>query len=222
MCCASAGLAQEDSSGTPSFFSVRESDEGVRLGVRGGINFSGLQYAGYSGTVHSRLGFQIGLIVDIPLVESFHIVPGLFFVLKESKREYVDYGVPLTDKYDPTYIELPILVSTRFYFGHVVRLEINAGPYLAYGTGGKVDRALDYIDHLNDEDFHKYYSSPEEPDFFDKHHARRLDYGLQFGLGLTIAKHYYVGTSYDLGLYNYAKNGTMKNRSWYINLGYNF
>lgn len=202
--CAIGMSAQRASSTSSSFFSTEKSDEGIKFGLRAGLNFSNIKYDG--GSTDSRTGFQVGAIVDFPIIESLHIQPGLFLVQKGGKEKYVDYEYDdetYETKMNPLYVEIPVLASFRFNIDETWQIQANVGPYFALGVSGD----------LKDDD--------EKTDFFGDG-VRRFDWGLQFGVGVNIAKHYYVGTSYDLGLCNYAKNGTLKNRSWYISLGYNF
>ena len=36
------------------------------------------------------------------------------------------------------YLEIPVLASYRYNFSDAAQLQINVGPYFAYGVGGKI------------------------------------------------------------------------------------
>lgn len=204
--------AQRASSSSSSFFSTEKAESGVRFGIRAGLNLSTLSLVedNHTYTTDSRAAWHVGAIVDIPLMQSLYVQSGLYFMNKGGKEtEEEDYKVT----YSPMYLEIPVLASYRYDFGSTAQLQINVGPYFAYGVGGKVK-----MEHDGEE---------ESDDFFHEDSAKKFDCGLQFGAGVTFASHYYLGFAYDLGLSNIAKNsgdsdGKIKNRSWMISLGYTF
>lgn len=211
--CALTVSAQRASSSSTSFFSTEKVESGVQFGIRAGLNFSNMSYSedGYSLSPKSRTSFHVGLIADIPVVESFYVQTGLYFQNKGWKLEY-EYEETETAK--PMYLEIPILASYRYNFSDAAQLQINFGPYFAYGIGGKVKWESDEYEE-------------EEYDFFDKDNFKRFDMGLQVGAGILLGQHYYLGFAYEFGLTNIADvddddDYSYKNRNWMISLGYNF
>ena len=74
-------------------------------------------------------------------------------------------------------------------------------------------------------DLFKEISVPVEDGSVEGQVFKRSDFGLRFGVGVTVMKHYYAGVGYDLGLLNISKDsgeGKIKNGSFFISLGYNF
>lgn len=230
LCAISMSAQRASSTSSSTFFSTQKSDESIKIGVRAGINFSTLNDA-VGGTTDSRFGWQAGAIVDIPIIESLHIQPGLFLVQKGGKQDVAigddeDLDV-YTIKYNPLYLEVPILASYRYNFSDAWQLQVNFGPYVGFGIAGKTKFSDTY-----------YYDVDDEPDVysFNKNYfstANRFDFGLQVGIGLTVAQHFYVGTSYDFGLLKNGKKFTYDdeeelnlkqkhNNSWYVTIGYNF
>lgn len=203
--------AQRASSSSSSFFSTEKAESGVRFGIRAGLNLSTLSLVedNHTYTTDSRAAWHVGAIVDIPLMQSLYVQSGLYFMNKGGKESEGEAKVT----YSPMYLEIPVLASYRYDFGSAAELQINVGPYFAYGVGGK-----EKMEHDGEE---------ESDDFFHEDSAKKFDCGLQFGAGVTFASHYYLGFAYDLGLSNIAKNsgdsdGKIKNRSWMISLGYTF
>lgn len=203
--CAFAALsvsAQRATSSSSSFFSTQKADQPVTFSIRGGVNFSNVTISdgGFSVSPKNHTGFHAGVAVDFPLVESFYLQSGLYYTVKGFKIGFAD------TKANSAYLELPILASYRYNFSDAVQLQVNFGPYLAYGVGGEYKNSID-----GKEDFFGYQ-------------FKRFDMGLQVGAGFTFARHYYIGFAYEAGLVNIAKNfdGKVKNSNFFISAGYQF
>lgn len=224
--CALTASAQRASSSSSSFFSTEKADGGVTFGIRAGVNFAKITASdndGNSFTPDSRTSFHVGVIADIPLMESLYVQTGLFLQNKgykyEESRE--DYKSEETAK--PMYLEIPVLASYRYNFSDALQLQVNFGPYFGYGIGGKVKNEWSGYG----------YSDEEEVDFFgdndddDTAHHKRFNCGLQIGAGVTLSDHYYLGFAYQFGLTNIydTRSGSdykEKDKNWMISLGYNF
>lgn len=208
--CAASALtmsAQRASSSSSSFFSTEKADGGVQFGIRAGLNLANLSFKedDYSYSPKSNTTFHVGVIADIPLMQSLYVQTGLFLQNKGAKEEGEGYKTTLT----PMYLQIPVLASYRYDFSDALQLQVNIGPYFAYGIGGK---------WKEEEDGESY-----EVDFFDDR-IKRFDCGLQVGGGLTFAQHYYLGVAYEFGFTNIADESDLKvkNNNIMISLGYNF
>lgn len=217
--CSLTVSAQRASSSSSSFFSTEKADGGVKFGIRAGLNLSNMSMSedNVSVSLDSRASFHVGVIADIPLMQSLYVQTGLFLQDKGFKLE--EDGETLTGK--PMYLEIPVLASYRYNFSDAAQLQINVGPYFAYGLGGKAK--YEHNGMSSDEDF---FGSYDDDDTFG---CKRFDCGLQFGAGMTFASHYYIGFAYQLGLTNiadlpssYEGDYSVKNRNWMISLGYTF
>lgn len=205
--------AQRASSSSSSFFSTEKAETGVQFGIRAGLNFSNISQKyeddNVLSTFDSRTSFHFGVIADIPLMESLYIQTGLYFQEKGSKSD----GVTV----NPMYLEIPVLASYRYNFSDAAQLQINFGPYLAYGIGGK----FKYEDGDYDIDF---FGDGEDEN--DNAGFKRFDCGLQVGAGITLAKHYYIGVAYEFGLTNISHGDEdglkTKNKNWMVSVGYTF
>lgn len=222
-----------------------KNDQRVRFGLRVGLNFANAEvksrYAYVGGNYGSSLGspaynnvldfnnrttFHIGAIVDIPLARNFYIQPGLYlsskgaagkYYLSDDDRDYYE------TKTSPLYLEIPILASYRHDLSDFVQLQVNFGPYIAFGVGGKYE--YEYDDGSDrDKDDINYFGDIE-----DGLAMKRFDFGLSMGAGLLFADHYYLGFTYEHGLINTWNgkeaenyNYSVKNRNWMLSLGYNF
>lgn len=196
--------AQRASSSSSTFFSSKRAEAPIRFGITAGLNIAGQTWKDddFSYSPDSRLGFNVGLTVDFPILESLYIKSGLLYTTKGSKTE--DDGDE--EKLSPAYLEIPILASYRYDFSDAAQWQLNFGPYIAYGIGGK------------------YKYGDYEEDYFGDDGAKRFDLGLQIGTGITLGQHYNIGIAYQFGLVNTVDDGdeTLKNHNFMINLGYIF
>ncbi len=185
----------------------------VTWGVRGGLNVSNIHVSvdklGVS--LDSKVGYRFGVSADISIVNSFAISTGLYYSAKGAKSDggFVDDEGDFVDAkvtFSPAYIELPIYASYRLNFAEASQLQINFGPYLAYGVNGKAKMGDEKVDVFGDDGL------------------RRFDAGLGVGAGYTY-QHFYVGFDYQFGLANIADTGgfgKITNRNFNISVGYNF
>lgn len=204
--------AQRASSSSSSFFSTESVDGGVKWGVRVGANFANMSFSsnGYSSSPKSRTSFHVGVIADIPVVESFYVQSGLFL---QNKGYKIGDDETITAK--PMYLEIPVLASYRYNFNDATQLQINFGPYFGYGIGGK--------------NKYEYDGESEEEDIFgDDGDLKRFNCGLQVGAGVIFASHIYLGVAYQFGLSNIYNDPdkdsdySIKDKNWMVSLGYNF
>lgn len=108
------------------------------------------------------IGEYVGINVDIPIVRSMHINTGLFWMAKNNKVSYeaVTYirYTDYLDKYkaydiferntkiEGKYLEIPILFSYRPVMDGPICLQIDLGPYFAYGIKAKEKEFAQLID----------------------------------------------------------------------------
>ena len=197
--------AQRASSSSSSFFSTEKANLPVTFGIRGGLNVSSMSLK-EDGDLKSRAGFNAGMSVDFPILESFYLQSGLYYTVKGYKQEDGDWE----EKVNIGYLEIPILASYRYNFSDAAQWQFNFGPYFAVG--------------LNGNDKEKDGRREYEKKWYDYDDTKRFDMGLQIGTGIVLAKHYYVGVAYEFGLLSQVKDsdGYWKNRNFMVNVGYQF
>lgn len=202
--CTFTASAQRASSS--SFFSTEKESTPVTLGLRGGLNIS--NFGGDALDIDSKLGFNAGVNVDIPIVKSFGIQTGLFYTSKGAKQSAENNDNDAEVKVNEAYLQIPVLASYRYYIKDDVRWEFNAGPYLAFGVGGKLKESWNNIS--------------TESDWFDDD-ISSFDMGVALGTGITVNKIYF-GIQYEIGMYNMLKDSetSLKNTNFSVNVGYNF
>lgn len=181
-------LATIGASAQVTFWDGNQPENRLTWGVRAGMNISSL---GGDAKTDSKIGFKAGVSADINIVNSFAISTGLFYSMQGFEPKGGGDGVTTG------YLNLPIYASYRLNFAEESQLQINFGPYLAYGLHGS-------------------------DDFFDGY--KRFDMGLGVGAGYTL-KRWFLGVDYQFGLMNiYDGKGdaSVKNSNFSITLGYNF
>ena len=208
--CTLTASAQRASSSSSSFFSTEKATQPITFGARAGVNFASL--GGDTEELDGRTAFNVGVSVDIPILESFYVQSGLYYTQKGAKREESDYDEYEKTTISPSYLEIPILASYRYNFSENSQLQFNVGPYLAYGVGGKV----------KEESGNERNERVQKADYFGNL-AKRFDLGWQVGLGYTY-KHIYAGFAYESSLTDISDidGVTLRNNNFMIQLGYNF
>ena len=216
MACVFSASAQQESSSYNSFFSTEKPEKGITWGIRAGFNLSNMSFSEEDESADSKAGFNVGIGVDFPLLQSLYLQSGLYYTTKGFKTSEEDGGDKLEVKCTPQYLEIPVMASYRYNFGATTQLQVNFGPYFAYGIGGKGKMTYEYEGEKEE----------EKEDLFGKDgFLNRFDAGLGIGAGLTLSK-FYIGLNYQFGLANIAKDAedgySVKNKNFSISVGYNF
>lgn len=224
--CAISASAQRASSS--SFFSTEKVDNPLTIGIRAGGNLSTFtgDFLNDVG-LKSRFGFNVGVNFDYSIMKCFGVQTGVYFTTKGAKVEretfHTDDIYTRTWEYNPMYIQIPVLASFRYNLNDNWRWELNAGPYFAFGVGGKYkyERTTTSI---HDGDVIQHQES--EQDFFGDD-IKSFDMGIALGTGLTYKK-FYFGVQYEIGMtdMNNAKDdpdyASIKNNNFTFSVGYNF
>lgn len=107
--------------------------------VKAGAVFSTLPGAGESVKTSPKAGVQLGLSYSLPISNQFSFVPTLNLVEKGDIRKVTFPNSGETSKRTTTayWLEVPLLLNYDFKLNSNSSVSIYAGPYLAYGLGGK-------------------------------------------------------------------------------------
>jgi hypothetical protein len=169
-----------------SFAQGTDESSKLRLGVKGGVNFSNI----YTQNVEDNsvlIGFNVGVFAKLPLTKSFAVQPELLYTTKGAELTYNNYFVNGSAKFNLNYIELPVLLVINLTHN----FNFHAGPYVAYlvdanATNNPKGTLFDLQNNLNNEDYN------------------RFDTGLCAGVGFD-AKHISFGVRYNYGLQKVGK-----------------
>lgn len=145
-------------------------------------------------------GFQLGVGMDYGFSESWSLQSGLLISSKGYKyKEDV--------KVRPIYLDIPILAAYKFNISDNTKFVINAGPYLAFGLGGKA----------KDDNFDLKLFKSDEGDW------KRFDLGIQYGIGLELSDRYLINLTGQNGFISPVDGGDdPKNMTFTIGVGYRF
>ncbi len=204
---------------------VKAQDMPVRFGLKGGVNLSNFTGDLYQ-DAKNRVGFNVGITMDYAFTEKWYLMTGLEFTTKGAKAVFKE-SIPdvasakTTYKMSPSYLELPIHAGYKLGLSESTDLVLHAGPYLAYGLGGKVKLDGKSVS----EDGVTQVSA--KGNFFGKDGmANRFDFGLGVGVGLEFGN-IGVDLGYDFGLVNITKKiegvrPTTRTANAYLSIGYKF
>ncbi len=175
----------------------------VKFGARAGLNVSKLKFENES--TDSRVGFHLGAVADIKLMDMLYFQPGAMLSLKGGKESNGNTTV----KMNATYLELPLMLSGKLELNSDLAVRANFGPYIGLGLGGQ------YKAEANDNE--------QKQDLFSDDFLKRFDLGLGIGAGVEYTQ-FYLGLGYNFGLTNISQDddGKAKNGTFYISVGYNF
>lgn len=186
-----------------------QSEDSWAFGVKAAATFAGF-YGDGAKDLDGKFGFGAGLFVEYTLENNVYFLSGLELASKGAERKEKDFKYTAS----PLYLQLPVHAGYKIGLSESVDLALHAGPYLAYGIGGKSKYEED--------------GDKEEVDFFgsEKEEGNKsFDWGLGAGADLILSKSFRLGLNYDLGLTNISrgdKKYPVKNRNLSISIGYSF
>ena len=119
----------------------------TNFGILAGFNNSTQRYADRVPKLEKKfyLLWHAGVAADIPIAGRFYLQPQLLVSAKGGNSEVRDldrnvyFTSDLTSKVRLLYLELPVNVLYKLPLGPG-KLIAGAGPYIAYGLGGKGQR----------------------------------------------------------------------------------
>ena len=198
------------------------SAQSASLIIKGGLNMSNF-YGSNLNDKNIKPGFHIGVGADLEFLHNVSLQTGLYYSAKGAKYSYYS---KLTDDVEfdvsANYIQLPIHLAYKIDVTPGTKLVFHAGPYLAYGIGGKrkIDNYRGDLEQLFGE---------QDLNTFDKNYGlKRFDTGVGIGVGAEFGI-ITVDLGWDIGLTDLAKENkalvsqkSIKTQSAYLSLGYKF
>ncbi len=206
------------------------------LGVRAGINLSRIHLVDeQNGKQETRLvpRFQIGLTMDIPIASGFYLQPAALYSGKGFKQDGGWLASSDSEfKATANYIEVPVnfLYKPSFESGKLI---LGAGPYVAYGTGGKWEADQEHVS-IGDIMIEPHGDVIFKNDVLDGEFGNYLygkpwDYGVNFLAGYEFFQKLSVQLNTQFGIANLKpavggaeRDGKIKNIVHGISVGYRF
>ncbi len=173
-----------------SMFFALQSFAQVKFGPKVGLNLSKmtLKSSGFSLDPKIIVGFHIGGIAEIPLANNFYLQPGILYSGKGTKFSISGDGMSSDMTIKPGFIEVPVNAMYKFDMSPA-KLFLFAGPYFAFGIGGKSESGGESTDIK--------FGSGSDNDM------KAFDLGLNIGAGVDI-KNFLISAQYGFGLTNLA------------------
>ena len=184
----------------------------LNLGVKGGVNMSNF-YGDELDDQNVKIGFHIGLAADYEFAYNSAIQTGLFFTTKGAKYSESIGDATGDFTVNPMYLQLPVHYAYKLDVTPGTRIVFHAGPYVAYGIGGKSKLSGSLGD----------WDGETEWDVFGDDGFKRFDAGLGLGVGAEFGP-ILLDLGWDMGLVNIAdsNSGDIKNQNAYLSVGYKF
>lgn len=151
-----------------------------------------------------KTGFQLGMMIDLPLKKSiFHFHGELYYSKKGKNTKIVSTG--LTNEATYHFIEMPVLLRTSIIGGNAAageyKFHFDIGPTISYWLGGKGQLYADGPVTDYKIKFGDVPSNPEQGTMYITN-PNRVQWGLTIGAGVDypIVKHQYVFIDIRAGL----------------------
>lgn len=171
----------------------------IGLGLKGGVNMSDISKLDDD----FKIGFNVGVAVDYEVADNIYLMSGLHLMTKGAKsKETILLGsVGKEVKFNPMYLQLPVHVGYKFQIAPATKLVLRAGPYAAYGIGGKIKP-----------------ESGSGVDFFSDG-VKKFEMGVSGGVGVEFLK-FTADLGVDHGVTKIWKGSSQRNRTAYVSVGY--
>ncbi len=213
----------------------------LSFGIKGGVNMSNFSGKDVKDT-KMKLGYNVGIAADYDFAPNMAIQSGLFFTTKGAKLSSAKINqkfgdATLSGTVDATanamYLQLPVHFAYKIDVNPGTRVVLHAGPYVAYGVGGKRSGKANLKVSGNvpadqkallDEAIKQANASTTGVNTFDKKTGLKpFDAGVGLGIGVEFGS-ILVDLGWDMGLLNISntKDGSLKNQNAYFSVGYKF
>lgn len=182
----------------------------VQFGAKAGVNFADLNGDNTSDSDEMRTSFHVGGIAEIKFSEKFSLQPELMFSSQGYKMDFTFDGMQdiapdgtkgnLTSRLN--YINLPVMA--KYYI--IKGLSLEAGPQLGFLVSAKDE--IEFPDNSLEFDVKDDY--------------KKLDFGLNFGLGYKLDNGVFFNGRYNMGLTEIVDYGDVKNGVFQLSAGFMF
>ncbi len=208
-------------------FSAAAMAQGVKLGIRGGVNLADLKYEPQDETsgapnMNSLVSYNAGLVVDIPIVSVLSVQTGVSLSGKGSKVEWTGNSFNYTETINPWYVEIPANIVFKPQITPGTSIYAGIGPYLGIGVGGKA----------------RFTGKTPTGNFYSDHNLKfgddsnadlkRTDVGANILAGFEFRGGLTLGAQYGLSFTNNAPSGNnntakiLRNKVLSFDIGYFF
>lgn len=181
----------------------------AKFGVKVGVNSTsaGIHYDDSEeekeerDALKSKLGLMVGLAAEFGFSDALSLQTGLNLTNKGYKFKYEESGESAEMKTSVSYLEIPLNLAYNFS-----GFQVHAGPYVGAGLFGKNKYEYNFGGETESGDGkYKFKNTVSESDLDnlgdDEDYLRRLDYGLNLGVGYRMGPALLTAT-YSWGIAN--------------------
>lgn len=183
-------------------------------------------FYGHLSKSDTRIAYKAGIGATYLLRPSFGLQSGVEIVSIGGKRQILDVN---SGNMNSVYLQVPLLAEARLHFSKDYHASLAAGPYMAFGIGGKTKGTIATASSSSSSDNYNF-SIPTFGNLIDgKAGSKYFDWGLRIRLTLEY-KRFIAGAEVQMGLrtvntqLQYAINGlggfNPKNLGTFFTLGY--
>lgn len=217
---------------------IQAQNKPIILGIKGSVNVS--NWNGGIEDSKAKFGFNAGVTLDYLFTEELQLMTGLELMTKGAKdlelKQTAPSGGDNIFKYkgsqNAMYIQLPLRIGYRMNMSESTRIVLYAGPYFAYGIGGKVkfDNNLTLTSPGGSTEVISFDNASNpmrangtEYDTFGENGYKKFDFGLGAGVGAEF-EHLSLYLGFDYGVLNISQTDLYKARTMnaHLSLGYKF
>lgn len=183
------------------------------FGIKGGMNVSSISKDATLSDTKSKIGFNAGAFVNIPIAEGFSIQPEVLYNDLGSKTEYTlpVLGTKTEFSTNLGYVSVPVMVQ----YNITPELYLEAGPEFSFLVNSNNKLKSD-IELLNNRTL----------DLIKKENLNTFNFGLGIGAGYYFTPNIGVTARYTAGLTNIGKEklalSESKNNVFQVGLAYKF
>ena len=183
--------------------------QNTSFSIKGGVNMSNF-YGDELNDKNMKVGFHAGIGADFEFTPNMAIQSGLFFTSKGAK--YTTDLVSTELNANANFIQLPLHFAYKIDVMPGTRVVLHAGPYVAYGIGGKTSAGSLEVDTFKDDAFLDVLNG-----------LKPFDAGLGLGVGAEFGR-ILVDIGWDMGLTNLSRVSgyDVKTQNAYLSVGYKF
>ena len=183
--------------------------QNTSFSIKGGLNMSNF-YGDELSDKNMKTGFHIGVGADFEFAPNMAIQSGLLFTSKGAK--YTTDLVSTELNANANFLQLPLHFAYKIDVMPGTRVVLHAGPYVAYGIGGKTSAGNVEVDTFKDDAFLDVLNG-----------LKPFDAGIGLGVGAEFGS-ILLDLGWDMGLTNLSRvNGyDVKTQNAYLSVGYKF
>ncbi|MDU1891177.1 MAG: porin family protein [Dysgonomonas sp.] len=231
-------------------YKLHQYERKVDFVIKAGINLSDL--TGFHHSTNMKLGYNVGLNINYNLSPKVYLYSGLELLNKGANytytEEWTEYDMTIKDsRMNMIYLQIPLHAGYKIKLNEKNRLSFHAGPYMAFGIGGKrtfgdkVTKKYHHQESAETITLEQYRATvkgfKKHKDIFSDELMKGFDLGI--GIGVRFEHNCFsYGLNYDHGLMDVSRGGNneknshgtlitgpydrVKNRTGYLSVGYRF